>query len=81
MLIGLTLVASVILAQAPDTTSPRRVPPPDCRKLMLAPVAGSPALCQAIDILRTGNAEADADRKRQQLQAAAELFSRATTQL
>jgi TonB family protein len=57
------------------------VPAPDCRQLTVAQAAGSPALCQAIDTLRTGNAEAGADRKRQQLQAAAELFSRAMTQL
>ena len=80
MLIGLTLAASAILTQSPLPAEGKPLPAPDCRRL-LTPAPGKRSLCEAIDAMRVGTAADDLDKKRQHLTTAADLFSRAASQL
>jgi TonB family protein len=82
MLIGLALAASAILTQAPMPAEGKPLRAPDCRRLLTtAPAPGNSSLCQAIDAMRVGTAADDLDNKRQHLTTAADLFSRAASQL
>ena len=80
MLIGLALAASAILTQAPLPAEGKPLPAPDCPRL-LTTAPGNSSLCQAVDAMRVGIAADDLDKKRQHLTNAAELFSRAASQL